>query len=85
MQRGFVQYIRKGGRYIDEPAGFLGGILGNPFLLVFHFFSVALYSMWLHIRESSVWYLPYTLVRCVLVFNKAVGMILPFILCELWV
>lgn len=84
MQRGFVRYIQSGGKYAEEPSGLMGGIYHNPLLLFRHFFAIAIYSMWLLIRESPVSMLPISLVRCVQVFSRAVSIILPFILSELW-
>lgn len=83
MQRGFVRYIQLGGNCVEQPAGLMGGILSNPLLLFHHFFAVALYSMWLLIRQSSVWMLPITMIKCVQIFRKALTIMLPFILSEL--
>ena len=84
MQLGFIRYIQKGGSCVEQPAGLMGGVLSNPLLLLYHFFAIALYSMWLHLRQSSLLHLPLTLAQCVMVFCKALSMILPFMLCELW-
>jgi squalene monooxygenase len=45
MQRGFVRYIQWGGNFVDEPVGLMGAAIHSPFLLVYHFFAVVLYSM----------------------------------------
>ncbi|KAF4638016.1 hypothetical protein G7Y89_g59 [Cudoniella acicularis] len=52
LQRGFVRYIQLGGSRIEEPAGLLGGVIHSPWLLFYHFFAVALYSLGIYIRES---------------------------------
>ncbi|KAF2836499.1 SE-domain-containing protein [Patellaria atrata CBS 101060] len=71
MQRGF-------------PAGLMGGVIHSPLVLFYHFFSIAIHSMGLLIYESPMWFLPVTIVRCILVFSKTLGTILPFILSEVW-
>lgn len=83
MQRGFVRYIQLGPSYYEEPAGLMGGIIHNPMILFYHFFAIALYSMWLLLRQSTIWLLPVCLWRYGLVFAKAVKMILPYIISEL--
>lgn len=83
MQRGFVQYIKFGGKYVEEPSGLMGGVYQNPLLLFRHFFAIAIWSMWLLIHESPIWMLPISFVRCARVFYRAVSLILPFILSEL--
>lgn len=83
MQRGFVRYIQFGGKYVEEPSGLMGGVYHNPLLLFRHFFAIAIYSMWLLIRESPMWMLPVSFFRCARVFARAVSVILPFILSEL--
>jgi squalene monooxygenase len=82
MQRGFVRYINRQGRYAEEPAGLMGGVLQSPMLLFYHFFAIALYSMWLLISESPLSRLPLNIFRCVVIFAKAVALIWPFIVCE---
>lgn len=66
----------------------MGGVIHSPFLLFYHFFAVALYSLWILMREgyaSSVWDLTCAIFECVHVFVKAVAVILPFMLSELWI
>jgi squalene monooxygenase len=82
MQRGFVRYIKLGGKYVEESAGLMGGVYENHFLLFLHYFAIAIWSMWLHVRVSDVM-LPISLIRCVQVFHRAVRLILPFTLSEL--
>jgi len=84
MQRGFVRYIQRGGKCVEEPAGLMGAVIHSPFLLVYHFFAVALYSMWLLFCQYSSWQFPLAILECCFVFTKAVKVILPFLLSELW-
>ncbi|TVY71180.1 putative squalene monooxygenase, partial [Lachnellula suecica] len=86
LQRGFVQYIKRGGACIDEPAGLLGGVINNPWLLFYHFFAVAVCSLRILVVDrysTSIWYLPSAIIECVRVFVKACQVILPFVFLEL--
>jgi squalene monooxygenase len=84
MQHGFVRYIQRQGSCAEVPAGLMGGIFHSPLLLFYHFFAIALYSMWLLLYESAISNLPFNILRCILVFGKAVALIWPFVVCELW-
>lgn len=86
LQRGFIRYIHLGGKCVEEPAGLMGGLICSPWLLFYHFFSVALYSLGILIHEGyalSMWHLTCAIFECFRVFVKAVGVIFPFILSEL--
>ncbi|RFU34849.1 hypothetical protein B7463_g1476, partial [Scytalidium lignicola] len=88
LQKGCFAYFKKGGNCIDGPAGLLGGIIAQPMVLVYHFFSVALLAIRIVIGEViggilGLWKLPYALVVAVLVFWKACVVIFPFIFSEL--
>ncbi|KAF1991263.1 ERG1 squalene epoxidase [Aulographum hederae CBS 113979] len=83
MQRGFVRYIQRGGDCVETPAGLMGGVVRNPIFLFYHFFAIAIYSIWLHISSASMSGKPVAVWQGALVFVKAVQMILPYILSEL--
>jgi squalene monooxygenase len=83
MQRGFVRYIQRQDSCADGPAGLMSGIWHSFLLLFDYFFAIALCSMWLSLCESPVHHLPHTMLRCLVVFAKAMALIWPFFLCEL--
>jgi squalene monooxygenase len=47
LQLGCFRYFQQGGDCIDGPVGLLAGIIRRPIVLIYHFFSVALLSIWL--------------------------------------
>ncbi|OAA64271.1 Squalene epoxidase [Niveomyces insectorum RCEF 264] len=55
LQQGCFAYFRRG--WAAQPMGLLGGLLQEPLVLAYHFFSVAFLAIWLHgvavVRGSS--------------------------------
>ncbi|KAL9020168.1 MAG: hypothetical protein Q9185_002625 [Variospora sp. 1 TL-2023] len=83
LQHGCFRYFQRGGACVDGPVGLLAGIIRQPFVLFYHFFAVALLAMWLMVRKSPLWRLPWTLLSTVGVFWKACVVIFPFIFSEM--
>lgn len=88
LQLGCFRYFERGGECIDGPAGLLAGIIRQPFVLFYHFFAVALLSIWIVITQTvgnigGAWKLPLALIRSVQIFWKACVVIFPFIFSEL--
>lgn len=87
LQRGCFAYFQRGGNCIDGPSGLLAGIIRQPFVLFYHFFAVALVSIWLVMQDTmggilGLWKLPLALERSILIFWKACIVIFPYILSE---
>ena len=83
LQLGCFRYFQCGGQCVDGPVGLLAGIIRRPLVLFYHFFSVALLSIWLVLAESPLYRKPLTLVSTLSIFYKACVVLLPFILSEL--
>lgn len=83
LQQGCFRYFQLGGNCIDGPVGLLAGIIRQPFVLFYHFFAVALYSIWIYITRGSVVGIPLRAVLSVGVLYKACVVIFPYILSEL--
>lgn len=88
LQRGCFEYFLLGGACCEEPAAMLACILPRPFVLFYHFFSVALLSMWLLICETvgsvaGVWRAPVGVYKSGAVLWKATALIFPYIFSEL--
>lgn len=81
LQKGCFRYFQLGGNCIDGPVGLLAGIIRQPFVLFYHFFAVALLSIWIMMCEKGVigaltgW----SAVQGVLIFYKACVVIFPYI------
>jgi squalene monooxygenase len=83
LQRGCFRYFQLGGACIEEPAGLLGGIIRRPIVLVYHFFAVALLSIWVLYKEGGLLWFPWSFVMGLRVFWEAVVVIGPYILAEM--
>jgi squalene monooxygenase len=83
LQKGCFRYFQLGGKRVSEPVGLLGAVIHQPFVLFYHFFSVALFSIWILIKENGVLMFPISLIQAVLVFVKACEVIFPYIFAEL--
>lgn len=83
LQNGCFQYFKIGGKCVDGPVGLLAGIIRQPLVLFYHFFAVALYSIWIYITSATMVSLPARLVGSVGVFWKACVVLFPYIYSEL--
>jgi len=88
LQKGCFAYFQKGGNCVDGPAGLLAGIIRRPFVLFYHFFAVAMLSIWIVMMDTiggvlGLWKLPIAVEECVLIFWKACVVIFPFIFSEM--
>ena len=83
LQKGCFRYFQLGGNCIDGPVGLLAGIIRQPFVLFYHFFSVALLSIWILFSENGLLKLPLSLVEGPAVFYKACVVLFPYIFAEL--
>jgi squalene monooxygenase len=62
----------------------LSGLIRNPAVLVYHFFSVALYGVFCRAQEVPVWKVPYVVfVESFLIVYTAAMVIGPYILAEM--
>ncbi|KAL2797026.1 squalene epoxidase-domain-containing protein [Aspergillus keveii] len=80
LQRGCFEYFSIGMH--RQPVSMLGGMLKKPQVLFAHFFTVAFLSLWMMIRDSPLYMLPVTLIRCILVFWTACVVIFPYMVIE---
>ncbi|TVY91323.1 putative squalene monooxygenase [Lachnellula willkommii] len=88
LQKGCFSYFQRGGNCIDGPSGLLAGIIRQPIVLFYHFFAVALLSIWIVMQDTmgsilGFWKFPLAVEKSVLIFWKACVVIFPFIFSEL--
>jgi len=83
LKNGCFRYFQLGGTAISEPAGLLSGLIRNPLVLVYHFFSVAFYAVWIRLGEVPAWKAPYVVcVESVLIVWAAAMVIGPYLVSE---
>jgi squalene monooxygenase len=83
LKNGCFRYFQLGGTAISEPAGLLSGLIRNPLVLVYHFFSVAFYAVLCRLREVSIWKTPYVVfVESAMIVWTAACVIGPYIVWE---
>lgn len=83
LQLGCFRYFQRGGQCVDGPVGLLAGIIRQPLVLFYHFFSVALLAIWLVLSQTPWYKFPLALIESIAVFYKACVVLFPFILSEL--
>lgn len=84
LQNGCFRYFQRGGACVAEPCGLLAGLIRKSWVLVWHFFAVAFYSVWRRAVEGPVWRVPWVLlVEGVLVIWSAAMVIGPYLLWEI--
>lgn len=84
LQHGCFRYFQLGGACIDGPIGLLAGIIRRPFVLFYHFFSVALLAIWILLGQSTWFGMPGAILESVTVFSKACHVLLPVVWSEVW-
>jgi squalene monooxygenase len=84
LKNGCFRYFQLGGTAISEPAGLLSGLIRNPLVLVYHFFSVAFYAVLCRVREVEMWKAPYVVgVESLLIVWTAAMVIGPYLVAEI--
>lgn len=97
LREGCFKYFERGGECVGGPVRLLSGLAPQPMLLFYHFFSVALYSIWCLFTHPaqpkagdttpptppSVAQYPALLVRSVRVFYTACIVLLPVVFTEM--
>jgi len=87
LQKGCFSYFKRGGNCIDGPVGLLAGIIRQPLVLIYHFFAVAVLSIWIVIQDtiagSQIWRLPEAGLKSASIFWKACVVICPYIFSEM--
>jgi squalene monooxygenase len=83
LKTGCFRYFQLGGTAISEPAGLLSGLIRNPLVLVYHFFSVAFYAVWCRLQEVAPWKAPYVIVvESAMIVWTAASVIGPYLVWE---
>ncbi|KAI0843151.1 SE-domain-containing protein [Hypoxylon sp. FL0890] len=83
LQRGCFAYFKRG--VTRDPMGLLGGLIPDPLVLGYHFFSVAFLAIWLDWRETGLWKVPVLLWNAFWILWTASVVFLPVMYRELCV
>ncbi|ENI00277.1 hypothetical protein COCC4DRAFT_34462 [Bipolaris maydis ATCC 48331] len=83
IKKGCFKYFLRGGASVAEPSGMLAGLITHPWMLVYHFFYVAVYAIYVRLAEVPFYMIPWTLiVENIMVIWTAVCVIGPYIIAE---
>ena len=83
IKKGCFKYFLRGGASVSEPSGMLAGLITHPWMLVWHFFYVAIYAIYVRLCEVPLWMAPWTLfVESFMVIWTACMVIGPYLLAE---
>jgi squalene monooxygenase len=95
LRAGCFKYFEMGGECVGGPVSLLSGLAPRPFLLFYHFFSVAIYSIYVmfahprkdpstgQMRRPSVLQYPGLVMRSFAVFYTACVVLLPVVFTEM--
>ncbi|XP_046566747.1 squalene monooxygenase-like isoform X1 [Haliotis rubra] len=83
LKRACFKYFKMGGQCVDGPVGLLSVLTPNPFLLVGHFFAVALFAVFVVFKTEPWWAMHRVVFRSTMIFYKACGVIFPLIYREM--
>lgn len=83
LQRGCFEYFQRGGQCVNGPIGLLAGVTKRPIVLFYHFFAVALYSIYVMFASlTPVLGWPKGILESLAVFWTACVVIFPYIFAE---
>ncbi len=82
LQKGCFKYFQLGGECINGPVSLLSGVLQSPSSLVYHFFSVAFYSIYLNFAEKGILGFPLAFFQMFMTLYTACYVIFPYIWSE---
>ncbi|KAF9916493.1 Squalene epoxidase [Linnemannia zychae] len=83
LRDGCFSYFKMGGECIAGPVGLLSGMTRRRMVLVYHFYAVALHSIWLMFHRATWSEVPATFFRAFSVMWTACVVLLPVMWSEL--
>ncbi|KFH67517.1 hypothetical protein MVEG_06249 [Podila verticillata NRRL 6337] len=83
LRNGVFSYFQMGGECINGPVGLLSGVNRSRSTLVYHFYAVAIHSIWLLFHNASSWSeFPALLLRALSILWTACVVFLPLLWTE---
>ncbi|KAK7205633.1 squalene epoxidase-domain-containing protein [Myxozyma melibiosi] len=82
LQHGCFRYFERGGTCVSEPIGLLSGIIPVPFILIYHFILVGIYSIMVMFREATAIQYPAVFLESLGVAWKACEVSVPVLWSE---
>ncbi|GJJ72913.1 squalene monooxygenase [Entomortierella parvispora] len=82
LRDGCFSYFKMGGDCVEGPVGLLSGITRRRAVLVYHFYAVALHSIWLMFHQATWAEVPATFFRAFAVMWTACVVLLPVMWSE---
>lgn len=84
LREACFMYFKLGGKAVSGPVGLLSVLTPNPFVLIGHFFAVALYAVYFAFLDQPWYSKPLALYESSLILIKACGVLFPLIRSELY-
>ncbi|KAI8454656.1 squalene monooxygenase [Phakopsora pachyrhizi] len=80
LKQGCLRYFELGGDRVTGPISLLSALIPSPILLIYHFFSVAFFSIYILVLKEKSWFNP---LKVLDVFWSACVTILPVLWSEI--
>lgn len=83
MKKACFEYFRLGGECVSGPVSLLSVLNPRPYILIGHFFAVALYAVYRVFQSEPKWAVHRMAYRSIMLLHSACGILFPLLWSEL--